>query len=285
MKKQDQKNINSYNTNRCNFIKKAAAIGLTTTFSVPYVSSIFAATSNHKLIGGKKINWEKEWRIALFTPSDQPIQAPSAGPDLNCCSVNAYRPLGMISEWALKHSGDGTVLNFYRPGKMTMLLPSNNQMTIAEDLEYPVEGVVKLALTLKKPETFTLKLRIPFWSATTVIKINEKAISEKTEPGSYLSVKRLWKSGDQIELTLDFKLRFWYDDEVYKGKVSVFRGSILLTYDARFNKFDLIQIPVLEVESLVFERQKFSGSIEPGIYGVLKDKKEAIITVCDFSSA
>ena len=212
-------------------------------------------------------------------------QAPSAGPDLNCCSVNAYRPLGMISEWALMHSNDGTVLNFYGPGKMTMKLPSDNQMTITEDTEYPAEGLVNLALTLKKPETFALKLRIPFWSANTGIKINGKAISEKAEPGTYLALKRPWKSGDKIELSLDFKLRFWYGEENYKGKVSVFRGPILLTYDARFNKFDPMQIPDLEVESLVFERQNFNGSIEPWIYGVLKDKKGAKITVCDFSSA
>ena len=212
-------------------------------------------------------------------------QAPSAGPDLNCCSVNAYRPLGMISEWALMQSVDATTLNFYGPGKMTMKLPSDNQMTIVQETEYPAEGLVKLALSLKKPETFTLNLRIPFWSANTGIKINGKAISEKAEPGSYLSLNRPWKSGDQIELILDFKLRFWYGGEVYNGKVSVFRGPILLTYDARFNKFDPLQIPELEMASLLFERRKYTGSIDPWIYGILKDKTGANITVCDFSSA
>ena len=212
-------------------------------------------------------------------------QAPAAGPDLNCCSVNAYRPLGMISEWALMQSDDATILNFYGPGKMTMKLPSDNQMTIAQETEYPAEGLVKLALTLKKPETFTLKLRIPFWSVNTGVKINGKAISEKVEPGSYLALKRPWKSDDRIELTLDFKLRFWFGDEAYKGKVSVFRGPVLLTYDARFNNFDPLQIPDLEIASLTFERQKYIGSIDPWIYGVLKDRSGAKITVCDFSSA
>jgi Ni,Fe-hydrogenase I small subunit len=66
MKKPDQKTINNYSTNRRNFIKKAAAIGLTTTFSVPYVSNIFAATSNPNLPGGQKINWKKEGAGKFF---------------------------------------------------------------------------------------------------------------------------------------------------------------------------------------------------------------------------
>ncbi len=45
------------------------------------------------------------------------------------------------------------------------------------------------------------------------------------------------------------------------------------------------QIPKLDVASLTFERQKFAGTIEPWVYGVLKDNTGAKITVCDFSSA
>ena len=214
-----------------------------------------------------------------------PWQAPNAGPDLNCCSVNAYRPLGMITQWALMQSGEGPVINFYGPGKMTASLSSNNQMTITEETEYPAEGLVKLALTIKQPETFTLKLRIPFWSTNTGIKVNGKAISEKAVAGTYLALNRKWKSGDKIELELDFKLRLWYGEKECEGKVSVYRGPILCTYDARFNDMDPDQIPELDAASLTFERQKFAGTIEPWVYGVLKDKTGAKITVCDFSSA
>ena len=170
-------------------------------------------------------------------------QAPNAGADLNCCSVNANRALGMISQWALMQSVEGPVLNFYGPGKLTALLPSDNQMTITEETEYPAEGLVKLALTLKSPETFTLKLRIPSWSTNTGIKVNGKTISENAEAGTYLALNRKWKSGDKIELALDFTLRFWYGEKECKGKVSVYRGPVLCTYDARFNNMDPEQLP------------------------------------------
>ena len=76
------------------------------------------------------------------------------------------------------------------------------------------------------------------WSTNTDIRVNGKAIAEKVTPGTYLEINREWKSEDTIELTLDFKLRFWYGKEECQGKVSGYRGPILLTYDARFNEID-----------------------------------------------
>jgi uncharacterized protein len=222
-------------------------------------------------------------------------QSPTAGSDLNCCAVNAYRPLGLISQWALMQSDAGPIINYYGPGKLVATLPSNNQMTITEDTRYPAEALVKLTLTMKHPETFAMQLRIPFWSTSTEVRINGepyssppvtgRPVTAKPEPGTYLSINRRWKTGDVIELALDFKLRLWYGDKECKGKVSVYRGPILCTYDARFNTFDPDKLPKMDAGSLAFEPRKFEGDLEPWVYGVLKDKVGSSIVVCDFSSA
>lgn len=212
-------------------------------------------------------------------------QAPTAGSDLNCCAVNAYRPLGMITQWAVMQSAEGPVINFYGKSNISETLPSGNQLTLIQKTEYPAEGMINLTLSLKKAEKFTLSLRIPFWSANTGIKINGKLIPEKPIPGKYLVLSRNWQPGTQIELVLDFGLRFWYGQKDFEGKVSVFRGPVLLTYDARYNDFDADRMPQLDTQSLVFERLKYDGAIEPWVWGTLKDKFGAKINVCDFSSA
>ena len=240
--------------------------------AIPYSGKVCAYNvpmDGTRAFGGTELSW----------------QSPMAGPDLNCCAVNAYRPLGMISQWGLMQSADGPVLNFYGPGKIASALPSGNKLTISQKTDYPAEGLVKMDLLLSYSEPFTLKLRIPFWSANTIVKINGKEIPERCDPGTYLGLKRQWKSGDKIELSLDFKLRLWYGDKECKGKVSVFRGPILCTFDARFNDFDASQIPELDTSSLVFELLKSAGPIEPWVYGALKDKSGSKINVCDFSSA
>jgi DUF1680 family protein len=240
--------------------------------AIPYSGKVCAYNvpmDGTRAFGGTELSW----------------QSPMAGPDLNCCAVNAYRPLGMISQWALMQSTDGPVLNFYGPGKISASLPSGNRLTISQETAYPAEGLVKMGVTLQHAENFTLKLRIPFWSANTVVKINGKDITEKSVPGTYMAIKRSWKSGDKIELSLDFKLRLWYGEKECAGKVSVFRGPLLCTYDARFNDFDPARLPELDSQSLTFERINTRGAFEPWVYGVLKDKYGTEIKVCDFSGA
>lgn len=240
--------------------------------AIPYSGKVCAYNvpmDGTRAFGGTELSW----------------QSPMAGPDLNCCAVNAYRPLGMISQWALMQSAQGPVLNFYGPGEISASLPSGNHLTITEKTEYPAEGLVKITVSLNHPESFTFNLRIPFWSENTTIKINGITISEKSVSGTYQSIKRKWNPGDEIELSLDFKLRLWYGEKECDGKVSVFRGPLLLTYDARLNGFDPDQIPQLDLASLSFKRHKSNGEVEPWVQGVLQDKSGAQINVCDFSSA
>jgi hypothetical protein len=52
-----------------------------------------------------------------------------------------------------------------------------------------------------------LRLRIPGWlqSAPTV-KLNEKVLDASAAPGSYLTLRRVWKTGDKVEMRLPMHL-------------------------------------------------------------------------------
>jgi hypothetical protein len=74
----------------------------------------------------------------------------------------------------------------------------------------------------------TLNLRIPGWVAKpVVVKLNEKPQKLESKPASYVSLKRQWKAGDVIYLTLPAGLRLEQarDDS---SMVSLFHGPVLL---------------------------------------------------------
>lgn len=211
-----------------------------------------------------------------------PWQAPKAGPDLNCCSVNSPRTLGMVSEWALVRSNDGLTLNFYGPGKFSAALPSGNRVTLTEETTYPADGRVRIRVEPERAESFTLSLRIPRWSKKTQVSVNGQA--SEPIPGTYLALARGWKAGDQVEIAFDFSLHYWAGQQECANKISIYRGPILLTYDARYNTLDPDQLPVLDWKTATVETASFEGDLEPWLLTTLKSGDHTVSLV-DFSSA
>ncbi|QDV73828.1 beta-L-arabinofuranosidase domain-containing protein [Botrimarina mediterranea] len=147
---------------------------------------------------------------------------------LNCCSVNAARMFGMISDWALMRDRGGLVLNWYGPSKFAEEV-NGQTVTITQDTTYPRDGSVKVRIDLQEPSRFGLKLRIPHWSAKTQVSVNGERMA--VEPGAYLEIDREWNSGDVIDVGLDMSLRCWTGQKAYDGKASIYRGPLLMAYE------------------------------------------------------
>ncbi len=147
----------------------------------------------------------------IASPNDATaFQARPGSAELNCCSVNGPRALGMLCEWALMHDKNGLSLNYYGPGTIKTSLPSGNTVSIKQATDYPRNAEIELTITTKTVETFTLALRIPYWSKNTGIKLNGKEL-KKVIPGEYFKIERKWQSGDKIKIEMNFEVQFWRD--------------------------------------------------------------------------
>ena len=212
------------------------------------------------------------------------FQARAGSPELNCCSVNAARGFGMISDWALMHDDEGLVLNWYGPGRMSATLPSGAAVQLVQMTDYPRTGVVRLHVEIAEPEALTLKLRIPFWSTETRVRVNGEPVSG-VAPGAYLRLRREWAATDLIEIDLDFAPHFWVGEEEYAGLTSVYRGPVLLTYDRRFNDFDPDDTPTLDARHLAGELVEWRGRLEPIVLWGVEAAGGQKVHLCDFGSA
>lgn len=148
--------------------------------------------------------------------------------ELNCCSVNAARGFGLISDWALMRSKEGLVLNWYGPGEITTTV-KDTPLVLRQQTKYPADGRIVLEVGPAEPVEFELKLRIPNWSAKTHVAVN--GAPTPAQAGTYLTLKRRWQAGDKVQIDLDMSYRFWVGQQQCAEKASVYRGPLLLAYE------------------------------------------------------
>jgi len=215
---------------------------------------------------------------------DISFQARAGTPELNCCSVNTPRGFGLLSDWALMRDEAGLVLNYYGPGSMTVELEDGVTVELRQTTDYPVSGAVALAVIPSREVELELQLRVPQWSRDTRIRVNGSDAGA-AEPGSYFPIKRTWKKGDGVQLDLDMSYHFWSGEEACLGKVSVYRGPILLTYDRRFNDMDPDEIPALDARSMEDRLVEFGTWIGPMMLLEVETPGGRKLRLCDFGSA
>lgn len=212
------------------------------------------------------------------------FQAREGSPELNCCSVNGPRGLGLISDWALMRDAEGLVLNWYGAGKMKTRLGRGLTVELVQATEYPRQGRVELQVNPSKAAEFCLKVRLPHWSARTQVRVNGER-AKGIAAGTYLKLDRRWKKGDRVELDLDLSLHFWAGEQECRGKTSIYRGPLLLTYDRRLNELDPDQIPALDARGLKGRLVKSEDWLPTLVTVDFKGVDGRRLRLCDFASA
>ncbi|MBI5684144.1 MAG: glycoside hydrolase family 127 protein, partial [Verrucomicrobia bacterium] len=149
--------------------------------------------------------------------------------EINCCSANAPRGFGMISDWALMTDGQGLVLNWYGPSALSAML-NGTAVAIKQQTDYPRDGRIVLNVSPERDMRFPLKLRIPHWSATSRVQVNGQPVRD-VKPGAYLVLDREWKPGDTVQVDLDMSLHYWAGERECAGTTSIYRGPLLLVYE------------------------------------------------------
>ena len=212
------------------------------------------------------------------------FQAREGSPELNCCSVNGPRGLGMVSDWALMRCRGGLVLNWYGSSTIKARLSSGVTVEVAQATEYPRTGKIVINVSPSHPAQFVLKLRIPYWSSKTRVKLNGERV-KPVQAATYLVLDRGWRFGDKVELELDMSLHYWVGEKECEGQVSIYRGPILLTYDRRLNTMDPAEIPTLDATAMKGRLISNRDSLPTVVHVEYTAPDGSKLRLCDFGSA
>jgi DUF1680 family protein len=170
---------------------------------------------------------------------------------LNCCVASGPRGLFTIPLTTVMSGKDGLQVNFYAAGTYTLQTPGKQNVEIVQETDYPVSGKIRIIVQLAKSENMSLKVRIPQWSKESALSVNGEPFTDITS-GSYASIQRTWKSGDQVELSLDMRGRVITLGE-FPESMAILRGPVLLSRDSRLSGPSLESIirPVTDVKGYI----------------------------------
>jgi DUF1680 family protein len=222
------------------------------------------------------------------------FQARAGTPELNCCSVNGPRGLGMISEWALMRGRQGSlVLNYLGAMKASLPLADGTPITLDTQTRYPLDGAIEVAVAVPKPVTFALQVRVP--GIVRRVKVEEPGRPARTvNAAGFVAFKREWHEGDVVRLGFDLPPRVEPGDRAMAGRASIYRGPLLLAFDPRFNAFDAEALPSLRPADLAAAEVEFpardaaaeaAGVFAPRLLVKVPTAGGRVVTLCDYASA
>ena len=147
----------------------------------------------------------------------------------DCCTANGPRGFLCFLNNLFRAKGDTAEFNFYASALVKGKL--SNGRTVAFDMYslYPRSAKARIVSHTENVGEMPLRLRIPAWSAKTVVKLNGVGQSG-VKPGSYFTLSHEWRLGDVVEIEFDMPVVA----HVQHHHAAFTRGPVLLARDSRF---------------------------------------------------
>ncbi len=126
--------------------------------------------------------------------------------DFWCCVGTGMENHAKYGESIYFHNNDALWVNLFIPSELNWRAKG---VVLRQETSYPESDKVSFTVKARRPLSFALRLRYPSWATRGVsVAVNGKTETTNTKPGSFIEIRRVWKTGDRVELTLPMSLRF-----------------------------------------------------------------------------
>ncbi|HTR40339.1 MAG TPA: beta-L-arabinofuranosidase domain-containing protein [Pseudomonadales bacterium] len=147
-----------------------------------------------------------------------------AAHDTECCAGNVNRAMpNYVTRMWMRMEG-GLAATLFGPSEVKAEI-DGQPVAITEETEYPFRETISFKIKTPKPVMFPLGLRIPEWCNAASVMVNGEPADAELKAGTFTVLKREFKDGDTVTLTLpmSIQLKEWFDGRA----VSVQRGPLV----------------------------------------------------------
>jgi DUF1680 family protein len=148
----------------------------------------------------------------------------------NCCPPNTVRTIAEVANYLYSLDEEGLRVDLYGGNTLSTKLHDGSTLRLTQQTDYPWDGAVQINLQEMPAKEMAISLRIPAWCPQATLSVNGKPVTEKIVAGTYAKLKRRWKAGDKITLTMDMPATLVTANplvEETRNQVAVKRGPLV----------------------------------------------------------
>ena len=123
-----------------------------------------------------------------------------------CCPPNIIRLIGAVPGEIYSTSQGGIWVHLYASNTAEISL-DRNRIRLTQRTRYPWDGEVEITIEPESEPEFSLMLRVPGWCDGADISVNGQKIASDVQPGRYFELKRSWRKGDKVELSIPMRVQ------------------------------------------------------------------------------
>ncbi|MCY3866111.1 MAG: glycoside hydrolase family 127 protein [Chloroflexi bacterium] len=217
----------------------------------------------------------------------------------SCCPTNVVRLLPSLPSYIYARRDRDIFVNLYAAGNGRFRV-KDSDVRIQQVTDYPWDGDIVLQVSVSKPITFNLKLRVPGYARhqplpsdlyrfaktsfdDAYLSMDGMIIPYLLEDG-YISLEREWRSASQILLRLPLLPRRIIAHNAVddlRGKVALERGPILYALEAADNEADVLDLSLPDASAIKAEHK---ADLLGGVTTLSGDALDALGNTVEFSA-
>ena len=121
-----------------------------------------------------------------------------------CCTGTGMEEFAKFGDTIYFRDDDGIYVNLFIASEVNW---PEKGLRLRQETDFPDKDSTALTVRTEKPAELALNIRVPYWATKGgTVKLNGAALPVFASPSSYLTLKRVWKDGDRVEVSLPMTL-------------------------------------------------------------------------------
>lgn len=129
----------------------------------------------------------------------------TAGQSFWCCVGTGFENHAKYGQFIYAHDDDSLFVNLFIASTLTW---DKQGLALRQETRFPDKSQSWLTFSLKRPQTFTVNLRKPYWLASDELKVmvNGQVEQATAGPSGFVAIKREWLDGDTVQIDLPMRV-------------------------------------------------------------------------------